>query len=194
MSSFFRFRTVSLTALLLGLLGLARADVLTVGPTAVFAEVQTAVDAAADGDTILVARGNYASFSIVDKAVTVVADTGADVFVDGPLAVAQLAAHLGRGPYTSLERRAYLPQWLQHEFFQHLFRTWPEFKLEARSHQWFDRSKWPRDFEGRLEGFAGTYLREPRENDWHEGEVTPVRRSPWIQAARPCRPSASPPS
>ena len=59
--------------------------------------------------------------------------------------------HLGSGPYTDDERRAYLPQWLQHEFFHHLFRTWPEFGLEAEGHQWFQRDVWPEDFEGRLE-------------------------------------------
>jgi hypothetical protein len=59
--------------------------------------------------------------------------------------------HLGAGPYTSIERRAYLPQWLQHEFFHHLFRTWPGFGLEVRGHQWFDRSTWPADFEGATE-------------------------------------------
>jgi len=59
--------------------------------------------------------------------------------------------HLGEGDYSDEERRAYLPQWLAHEFFHHLFRTWPGFGLEARSHQWFDRSTWPEDFEGRYE-------------------------------------------
>lgn len=59
--------------------------------------------------------------------------------------------HIGSGPYSEVERRAYLPQWLQHEFFHHLFRTWPSFGLEATSHQWFDRSTWPPDFVGRYE-------------------------------------------
>lgn len=59
--------------------------------------------------------------------------------------------HLGKGEYSDEERRAYLPQWLAHEFFHHLFRTWPEFGLEARSHQWFDHSTWPEDFQGRFE-------------------------------------------
>jgi hypothetical protein len=58
---------------------------------------------------------------------------------------------LGRGPYTKEERMAYLPQWLQHEFLHHLFRTYPEFKLEATAHQWFDRGTWPDDFEGLIE-------------------------------------------
>jgi len=59
--------------------------------------------------------------------------------------------HIGTGPYTGLERRAYLPQWLQHEFFHHLFRTYPEFGLEDTSHQWFNLANWPADFEGRYE-------------------------------------------
>ena len=59
--------------------------------------------------------------------------------------------HIGFGPYTDIERRAYLPQWLQHEFMHHLFRTYPEFRLEDTGHQWFDRTSWPADFEGRFE-------------------------------------------
>jgi hypothetical protein len=59
--------------------------------------------------------------------------------------------HLGSGDYSVVERKAYLPQWLQHEFFHHLFRTYPEFGLEATPHQWFDLSTWPADFEGRYE-------------------------------------------
>jgi hypothetical protein len=59
--------------------------------------------------------------------------------------------HLGRGRYSAVERRAYQPQWFQHEFMHHLFRVWPAFELEATSHQWFDRATWPADFEGRFE-------------------------------------------
>ena len=59
--------------------------------------------------------------------------------------------HIGTGEYSRIERKAYLPQWLQHEFFHHLFRTYPEFGLEQNSHQWFDRSTWPGDFVGRYE-------------------------------------------
>ena len=59
---------------------------------------------------------------------------------------------LGRGLYTPEERRAYLPQWLEHEFFHHLYRSWPEFHLEGpKLHDWFDRAAWPRDFNGLLE-------------------------------------------
>ncbi len=59
--------------------------------------------------------------------------------------------HLGNGPYADHEREAYLPQWLQHEFFHHLFGLYPQFGLEKKSHQWFDRSTWPKDFQGVLE-------------------------------------------
>lgn len=59
--------------------------------------------------------------------------------------------HLGKGRYTDIERRAYLPQWLQHEFMHHIFRIYPEFGLEAKDHQWFDRRSWPADFIGFIE-------------------------------------------
>jgi hypothetical protein len=59
--------------------------------------------------------------------------------------------HLGYGDMTSVERRAYLPQWLQHEFFHHVYQRYPSFGLEAEGHQWFDRSIWPDDFDGRFE-------------------------------------------
>lgn len=59
--------------------------------------------------------------------------------------------HLGSGAYSEVERRAYLPQWLQHEFFHHLFRTYPELGLEATPHQWFDLGTWPPDFVGQYE-------------------------------------------
>lgn len=59
--------------------------------------------------------------------------------------------HLGSGEYTEIERSVYLPQWLQHEFFHHLFGTYPEFGLETTPHQWFDRGTWPPDFVGRYE-------------------------------------------
>ena len=57
----------------------------------------------------------------------------------------------GGGTRTEVERRMYLPEWFQHEFFHHLFRSWPEFGLEKTSHQWNDKSTWPADFTGRVE-------------------------------------------
>ena len=59
--------------------------------------------------------------------------------------------HLGSGDYARVERMTYLPQWLQHEFFHHLFRTYPEFGLEATPHQWFNLGTWPPDFVGLYE-------------------------------------------
>ena len=55
------------------------------------------------------------------------------------------------GTRTEVERRMYLPEWFQHEFFHHLFRSWPEFGLEKTSHQWNDKSTWPTDFTGQVE-------------------------------------------
>ena len=59
--------------------------------------------------------------------------------------------HMGKGEWLEAEVRAYHPQWFQHEFMHHLYRTWPEFRLEESGHQWFDRSTWPADFIGRFE-------------------------------------------
>jgi hypothetical protein len=59
--------------------------------------------------------------------------------------------HIGTGNYSDIERRIYLPQWLQHEFFHHLYRAYPELELEVSGHDWFNRSFWPADFEGQFE-------------------------------------------
>lgn len=54
------------------------------GPGADFAELQPAVDAAADGDLVLVRSGTYAPFVLeFGKAVSVLADAGAEVLVVG---------------------------------------------------------------------------------------------------------------
>jgi hypothetical protein len=57
----------------------------------------------------------------------------------------------GGGARTNVERRIYLPEWVQHEFFHHLFSNWREFDLEKTDHQWFDRKSWPADFIGKYE-------------------------------------------
>lgn len=130
-------------------------------------------------------------------------------------------AHLGQGPYSDVERRLYQPQWFQHEFMHHLYRIYPEFRLEESGHQWFDRGTWPDDFVGSWEpdyyaesiekrlltaspslaqkldkpepvdasalprtAFAGDYLHEPRQNDWHEVSVTVTDQTlRWSNAA-----------
>lgn len=79
-------------------------------------------------------------------------EQGAPVFIIDDLWLVRKPPTLGTGPYTAIERRVYLPQWLQHEFFHHLFRhLWPELGLEETPHQWFDRSTWPSEFEGKWE-------------------------------------------
>ena len=59
--------------------------------------------------------------------------------------------HLGRGDYTSIERRAYLPNWFQHEFYHHLYRSYPDLGLEPSGHDWHNRAFWPSDFNGSFE-------------------------------------------
>jgi len=78
-------------------------------------------------------------------------DGASPCFIIDDLWLVRKPPHLGRGPYSEWERRAYLPQWLQHEFFHHLFACYPEFELEAKDHQWFNHETWPKDFEGRFE-------------------------------------------
>lgn len=54
--------------------------------------------------------------------------------------------------YTEIERRCYLPQWFQHEFFHYLYQRFPEFGFENASHQWFDMRTWvPYGFVGKYE-------------------------------------------
>lgn len=78
-------------------------------------------------------------------------DGASPCFISDDRWIVRKPPHLGKGDYTTIERRAYLPQWLQHEMAHHWFRTWPEFKLEEKDHQWFDRSTWPKGFVGQIE-------------------------------------------
>lgn len=72
---------------------LVRADVRVVAPTgAPYAEIQAAVDAASDGDVVLVKSGTYASFVIRNLSVAIVADAGAVVDVEGSIRVSGVAA------------------------------------------------------------------------------------------------------
>lgn len=68
-------------------------QVLVVGPgPGQLPEIQAGVDAASDGDIVLVESGTYASFVVVNKAVSVVADVGANVVVDGAVRARNLSA------------------------------------------------------------------------------------------------------
>ena len=47
--------------------------------------------------------------------------------------------------FTKIEQRCYAPNWLQHEFFHHLYKIFPSFDknpqgLEPTLHAWFDKS------------------------------------------------------
>ncbi len=57
----------------------------------------------------------------------------------------------GGGDRIAVERRLYMPNWLSHEFYHHLFARAPQFGLEQTSHSWFTRSTWPADFVGQWE-------------------------------------------
>jgi hypothetical protein len=73
---------------------LSRANVLVVDASGggSFTQIQPAVDAATDGDTILVKSGVYGAFSVGDKALVIVGDSGASVEVVGSASVQSLAA------------------------------------------------------------------------------------------------------
>ncbi|MEL7220138.1 MAG: T9SS type A sorting domain-containing protein [Bacteroidota bacterium] len=76
---------------------------------------------------------------------------GGPVFIIDDKWLVRKPAHLGNGVYNDIERRIYLPQWLQHEFYHHLYRIYPEFSLEVNGHDWFNLSFWPNDFTGQFE-------------------------------------------
>ena len=77
--------------------------------------------------------------------------SGAPVFTSDDLWVVRKPVQLGDGPYTSVERRTFFGQWMQTQFFHHLFRAYPEFELEVKGNDWFDRESWPDDFVGVME-------------------------------------------
>ncbi len=78
--------------------------------------------------------------------------SGKPVFIsEDDWVVKKRAPDQGGGGRTAVERRMYLPEWVQHEFFHHLFGSWPEFGLEKTGHQWFDKGTWPTDFTGQIE-------------------------------------------
>lgn len=68
------------------------ADVLVVGPARAHATIQLAINAAHDGDVILVEPGTYPSFAVSNRALTIVADSGGPVIVNGAIMVFDLAA------------------------------------------------------------------------------------------------------
>jgi hypothetical protein len=57
-----------------------------------YTQIQAAIDAASDGDVLLVRNGSYAAFIVDDKALAIVGDTSADVQVVGAASVRNLSA------------------------------------------------------------------------------------------------------
>lgn len=57
-----------------------------------YPDIQSAIGAAAEGDTILVKSGTYAGFSITDKALTLVVDANHNALVNGQIEVDNLSA------------------------------------------------------------------------------------------------------
>lgn len=53
----------------------------------------------------------------------------------------------GGGAYSRLERQAYLPRWLQHEYMHYVYKVYDSFGLEDKSHQWYN-TPWPANFQG----------------------------------------------
>ena len=94
---------------------------------------------------------DFAGVEFITGGMGTGAQAGSPYFVIDDRWLVRKPPHLGSGPYSDVEREAYLPQWLQHEFFHYLFRTYPEFGLEDTPHQWFDTSTWPPDFVGTYE-------------------------------------------
>lgn len=80
-------RAALAAATFVALAPIVRSDVLVVSPSGPYFDVQPAVDAAADGDVILVAPGTYTRVEIVGKALTLQGDPHALVrsFVVPPL-------------------------------------------------------------------------------------------------------------
>ena len=67
-------------------------NVLVVSPTGTYTQIQDAVNAANDGDLVLVHTGTYDSFTVQAMSLTVVADTGAAVTLQGGVTVSDLAS------------------------------------------------------------------------------------------------------
>ncbi|MCK6446685.1 MAG: hypothetical protein L6Q99_09870 [Planctomycetes bacterium] len=69
----------------------AQSQVLVVSPTGPYTQLQAAVDAASDGDIVLVKAGTYGALSIGDESVSIVADTAAAVST-GAISITDLSA------------------------------------------------------------------------------------------------------
>ena len=86
------FRVFVLAFVSSGLASPVSGGVLPVGSPGGFPTIQSAVDAASDGDIVLIASGSYDGFVVDGVGITVVADVGALVEIDDPVRVRNLSA------------------------------------------------------------------------------------------------------
>lgn len=86
------FPVHALALLLLASPVLAEVHVVAANGSGDFLDLQPAVDAAAPADTLLVKAGNYHGFLVNQKGLSIVADAGAVVNVDGAIRVRKLLA------------------------------------------------------------------------------------------------------
>jgi hypothetical protein len=85
-----------ITSTYLAVATLLSSNVIVVAPSGgQFTDIQPAIDAAANGDTILVKAGTYSSFAIVGRArLDVVADAGASVHINGTVRVRNCTGYI----------------------------------------------------------------------------------------------------
>jgi hypothetical protein len=82
-----------LVVVLSGVRALASSNVLVVAPSgAPYTQIQPAIDAAQDGDIVLVKAGNYDGIAVTDKSIAVVADEPGTIQLNGNATVNNLAA------------------------------------------------------------------------------------------------------
>jgi hypothetical protein len=91
--------STTLTTLALAFLLAASASAQTVyvvapmpGPGVFSTDIQPAIDAAVDGDLVLVKSGSYSGFNITAKGISVVADAGASVVANGLVFISNISA------------------------------------------------------------------------------------------------------
>ncbi len=87
-------RTLIASSLLLALVSRSRASVIVVDAAGggAFTALAPAIASAVDGDLVLVKSGSYASFSVTNRALDIIADDGANVIVNGTVQIVNLAA------------------------------------------------------------------------------------------------------
>lgn len=114
-----------------------------------------------------VTKAGFDNLRFVSGGVTQDADGRPFIFSDDRFLIRK-PADMGYGIYSDIERRVYMPQFFQHEFFHHLFGLYPGETpdLEPTSHDWTKPGaefSWPTSFnEGENCTTAPSPVRYPR--------------------------------